>query len=88
MLALAPDMTRPERFAEADDPDRTGTCVFAHPVNRTSLNGVTGTPSLASVERGEQLFDWMVEDLVELLQRGLREQPPLAQSYFETVASE
>jgi creatinine amidohydrolase len=88
MLALAPDMTRPERFAEADDPDRTGTCVFAHPVNRTSLNGVTGTPSLASVERGEQLFDWMVEDLVELLQRGLREQPPLAQSYFETVAGE
>jgi creatinine amidohydrolase len=47
MLALAPDMARPDRLADADDPDRTDGCVFAHPVNRTSSNGVTGTPSLA-----------------------------------------
>jgi len=82
MLALAPDMTRPQRFADADDPDRTDGCVFAHPVNRTSSNGVTGTPSLASLDKGEQLFAWMVEDLSELLLRGLEETPPLAQSYF------
>jgi len=82
MLALAPDMTRPERFADADDPDRTGGCVFAHPVNRTSSNGVTGTPSLASADKGEQLFAWMVEDLAALLERGLKETPPLMQSYF------
>jgi creatinine amidohydrolase len=82
MLALAPDMARPDRFAEADDPDRTDGCVFAHPVNRTSSNGVTGTPSLASPDKGEQLFAWMVEDLNALLQRGLKETPPLDQSYF------
>jgi creatinine amidohydrolase len=82
MLALAPDMVRPERLAEADDPDRTDGCVFAHPVNRTSRNGVTGKPSMASAEQGKQLFAWMVEDLCELLQRGLKETPPLAQSYF------
>jgi creatinine amidohydrolase len=82
MLALAPDLTRPQRFADADDPDRTDGCVFAHPVNRTSSNGVTGTPSLASLEQGEQLFAWMVEDLSDLLRRGLNETPPLAQSYF------
>ena len=82
MLALAPDMARPDRFAEADDPDRTDGCVFAHPVNRTSSNGVTGTPSLASPDKGEQLFAWMVEDLNALLQRGLQETPPLDQSYF------
>ena len=82
MLALAPDLARPERFADADDPDRTGGCVFAHPVNRTSSNGVTGTPSLASLEQGEQLFAWMVEDLSDLLRRGLKETPPLDQSYF------
>ena len=85
MLRLAPDMTRPQRFADADDPDRTGACVFAHPVNRTSRNGVTGSPSLASAAQGEQLFAWMVEDLTVLLERGLRETPPLAQSYFEPV---
>jgi creatinine amidohydrolase len=82
MLALAPDMARADRFADADDPDRTDGCVFAHPVNRTSRNGVTGTPSLASPDKGEQLFGWMVEDLSALLQRGLTETPPLDQSYF------
>jgi creatinine amidohydrolase len=82
MLALAPDMVRPDRCADADDPDRTDGCVFAHPVNRTSSNGVTGTPSLASPDEGEQLFGWMVEDLNALLQRGLTETPPLDQSYF------
>lgn len=82
MLAMSPDMTRPERFADADDPDRTGGCVFSHPVNRTSSNGVTGTPSLASREKGEELFDWMVDDLVALLKSGLEEQPPLTHSYF------
>jgi len=82
MLALAPDMARVDRFADADDPDRTDGCVFAHPVNRTSSNGVTGTPSLASQDKGEQLFAWMVEDLNALLQRGLKETPPLDQSYF------
>ena len=69
MLAMAPDMTRPERFADADDPDRTAGCVFSHPVNRTSSNGVTGTPSLASREKGDELFGWMVEDLVALLKQ-------------------
>jgi len=82
MLSMAPDMTRPERFADADDPDRTGGCVFSHPVNRTSSNGVTGTPSLASREKGDELFGWMVDDLVALLKSGLEEQPPLTHSYF------
>jgi creatinine amidohydrolase len=82
MLAIAPDMARPERFGDSDDPDRTGACVFSHPVNRTSSNGATGFPSRASRERGEELFGWMVDDLTALVQRGLLEQPPLQQSYF------
>ncbi len=82
ILALCPDMARPERFKEADDPDRTGGCVFAHPVNRTSSNGVTGFPSRASQAKGEELFAWMVEDLAERVVRGLSEQPPLQHSYF------
>lgn len=82
MLALAPTMVRPDRLGEADDIDRTGSLVFSHPVNRTSLNGVTGSPSLAAADKGREWFSWMVEDLSELITRGLREEPPLAHSYF------
>lgn len=81
MMAVAPHIARPELNATADDPDRTEGLVFSHPVNRTSLNGVTGTPSTATVEQGRQLFQWMVEDLAELVERGKRETPPLGFSY-------
>lgn len=82
MLAFAPDWVRPELLATADDPDRTGALVFAHPVNRTSRNGVTGTPSQASAEKGNRCFEWMIEDLSELIDRGLSEKPPFGHSYF------
>lgn len=85
MMAVAPELVRPEKISEADDPDRTGDCVFAHPVNRTSLNGVTGYPSRASKDDGEELFEWLVQDLSEVIKRGMQEQPPLPHSYFETV---
>ena len=87
MLAIAPEGVRPGKLAEADDPDRTCCCVFAHPVNRTSLNGVTGTPSLATVEKGQQWFDWLVDDLAELIRKGTVETPPLPHSYFGDAVS-
>jgi creatinine amidohydrolase len=83
MLSIAPDVVRPHLCAEADDPDRTGGCIFAHPVNRTSANGVTGSPSQASADKGRQWFDWLVEDLSALIVQGMTESPPLAHSYFE-----
>jgi creatinine amidohydrolase len=82
MLAVAPAMARAHLLRDADDPDRTEHLVFSHPVNRTSRNGVTGAPSLATAEKGKRWFEWMVEDLSELIQRGLHEQPPLDCSYF------
>jgi creatinine amidohydrolase len=85
MQSIAPAMVREEKIAEADDPDRTADSVFAHPVNRTSLNGVTGFPSQASKEHGDVLYSWMVEDLSALITRGMQEQPPLEYSYFEQV---
>jgi creatinine amidohydrolase len=85
MLAIAPHLLRSERLADADDPDRTGACVFAYPVNRTSRNGVTGMPSRASSEKGEQLFTWMVEDLSEMIERGMDEEPPQPYSYFQNL---
>jgi creatinine amidohydrolase len=81
MMALAPEMVKHDRIMDADDPDRTMDLVFAHPVNRTSSNGVTGKPTLASAEKGRQLFAWMVEDLTGLIRRGLVETPPLPHPY-------
>ena len=82
MLATAPHMVRSELLNFADDPDRTEGLVFSHPVNRTSTNGVTGTPSISTTEKGQEWFQWMVEDLSKLIQQGLKETPPLANSYF------
>jgi len=82
MLAIAPQGVRPDQLLAADDPDRTCGCVFAHPVNRTSLNGVTGSPSLASRDKGLVWFDWLVADLAAVVEQGCRETPPLPHSYF------
>jgi creatinine amidohydrolase len=85
MLAVAPNMVRPALLASADDPDRTEAGVFAHPVNRTSKNGVTGMPSRATAAKGRLWFEEMVEDLSALITRGMAELPPLEHSYFETA---
>lgn len=85
MMAVAPQIARPHLNASSDDPDRTQGLVFSHPVNRTSLNGVTGSPSRASVDSGRQLFEWMVDDLVAVVQKGKLEEPPLAVSYNSKV---
>ena len=85
MLAIDPVGVRPDKLAAADDPDRTGCCIFAHPVNRTSLNGVTGKPSQATAEKGERWFAWLVDDLAELINRGCNETPPLPHSYNASV---
>ncbi|GAB4240963.1 MAG: creatininase family protein [Candidatus Methylacidiphilales bacterium] len=77
MLYLHRDGCRPERCAQADDPDRTLERQFAHPVSHTSRNGVTGAPSQASIENGEKLFAQMVEDLSQRVFAGLQEIPPL-----------
>jgi creatinine amidohydrolase len=85
MQAIAPHLVREAKIIAADDEDRTTASVFAHPVNRTSRNGVTGFPSRASKQQGEQLFRAMVTDLGALIDKGMREQPPLSHSYFEQV---
>lgn len=85
MLALAPKMVRSELLESADDPDRTEACVFAHPVDRTSKNGVTGYPSRATAEKGRVWFEWMVEDLSALILRGMKETAPLDHSYCEAA---
>jgi creatinine amidohydrolase len=87
MMALNPSMVREYLVEESDDPDRTENCVFSHPVNRTSVNGVTGRPSLASQEKGKQLFAWMVEDLSSTVHKGMLEESPLPYGYNEKLTT-
>jgi len=86
MLHAAPVLVRPDLLGRADDPDRSTGLVFSHPVNRTSANGVTGTPSTASAEEGATLFSWMVEDLAGIVRRGITETPPLDHAYDTPAA--
>lgn len=85
MLATAPEMVETDKISIADDPDRTEDLVFSHPVNRTSKNGVTGKPSDATKEEGEEAFQWMIEDLATLIEKGINEKAPLSFSYFEKI---
>lgn len=77
LMAIQLDAVRFGKLAESDDPDRTAGLSFAHPVNRTSTNGVTGFPSRASRTQGEQLFQWMADDLTARVTAALTEVPPL-----------
>lgn len=82
MLAHAPELVRHRLVKKADDPDRTHGLVFAHPVNRTSANGVTGYPSRATKAQGVRLLKWLVTDLAKIVRQGMRENAPFDNSYF------
>jgi creatinine amidohydrolase len=84
MMHMACDHVREGLRAQSDDPDRTEGLVFSHPVNKTSLNGVTGQPSLSSKDEGEQLWTAMLEKLHHLVLKGMKEEPPLSAPYHRT----
>jgi creatinine amidohydrolase len=81
MLHLAPDDVRMD--AVEDDPDRTEGTVFSHPVSQTSLNGITGKPSLGTAERGKALFHEMGDALAEVFVIARTEKPPLSPELWE-----
>jgi len=74
MLALHPAGARQDRIA--DDVDRTEGLFFSYPVDRTSLNGATGLPTLATADDGQKLFTWLVDDLSRQVAAARFEEPP------------
>jgi len=78
MMALAPDRVRMDQVPFADDPDRTEGLVFRYTAPNLSLNGVTGSPSLATPELGQRLVDLVVPTMCDAVIRGRTEEPPLA----------
>ncbi|MBE7564401.1 MULTISPECIES: creatininase family protein [Acidithiobacillus] len=77
ILKIADELVSHSLIDSSDDQDRTIDKVFSHPVNKTSINGVTGKPSAATREKGEELFDWMICDLAKIIRKGMTESPPL-----------
>jgi creatinine amidohydrolase len=80
MLALAPELVHLERLPASDDPDRTTNLVFRYTVPALSANGVTGSPSLATVELGERLLEMAVAAIADKVVRGRLEEPPLGRA--------
>jgi creatinine amidohydrolase len=85
MLHLAPDTVGMDLVE--DDPDRTAGTVFSHPVSQTSLNGVTGAPSLGEAARGASLFEEMVAALVSVIETAKTEDPPLSKEHWASPMS-
>lgn len=75
MLHLAPHGVKSERIF--DDEDRTRDLVFSYAVPKTSLEGHTGSPSLANAEMGAELFEQIVRDWTYLVKKALIETAPL-----------
>ena len=80
MLALAPRLVRMDELASADDPDRTEELVFRYNASALSTNGVTGRPSEATRELGEELLEAVVTEIAARAERGRTEEPPLGRA--------
>lgn len=74
MLHLRPELVVKSEIK--DDPDRTVGRVFSYTVAQTSVDGLTGSPSLASSEAGRSLFELIVAALAENIGLAGREAPP------------
>jgi creatinine amidohydrolase len=74
MLHLRPDLVAVDEIR--DDPDRTIGRVFSYTVAQTSVDGLTGSPSLATAEAGRSLFEMIVAALVERVELARSEAPP------------
>jgi creatinine amidohydrolase len=86
MLAVAPELVHLDRVAGADDADRTDGLVFRYTVPALSTNGVTGRPSEASLELGEQLVERTVAAIADCVERGRVEKPPLGAAPFPNLS--
>ena len=75
LLHLAP--TTVEVDAAVDEPDRTVGRALLYPMPAVTASGVVGRPTQASADRGQELFEQLVSELVRLLTAAREEQDPL-----------
>lgn len=75
MLALRSDLVQIERAV--DEPDRSAHCFFAYTVNKESVHGGVGSPSIATSQFGQEILEACINELSQQLQRALVEKTPL-----------
>lgn len=80
MMALAPGHVRLDQLEAGDDPDRTDGLVFRYHASALSKNGVTGRPSEATPELGQELLSAIVAEIAARVERGRTEEPPLGRA--------
>ncbi|MFT3989942.1 MAG: creatininase family protein [Luteolibacter sp.] len=85
ILHLFPHLVHTRRLTEADDEDRTTRTIFSHPVSQTSLNGVTGKPSLATAADGAILFQKILQALIHAIHLAIHENPPLPAGEWQDI---
>jgi creatinine amidohydrolase len=74
MLHLRPELVVTGEIR--DDPDRTIGRVFSYTVAQTSVDGLTGSPSLGTREAGATLYEKIVEALANKVELARRESAP------------
>jgi creatinine amidohydrolase len=77
MLAVAPSLVDVGAAADGDDDDRTEGLVFRYAAAQLSRTGVTGRPSEATVEEGQELWELVVAAATDLVRRAMVEEAPL-----------
>lgn len=87
MLAVAPQLVRLQELDDADDPDRTEDLVFRYNASSLSTNGVTGRPSEATHDLGEELLEAVVTEIAARAERGRGEEPPLGRAHASSFTS-
>ena len=80
MMALAPEHVRLDQLEAGDDVDRTDGLVFRYHASALSKNGVTGRPSEATLELGQELGSAVVAEIAARVERGRAEEPPLGRA--------
>ena len=75
LLHVAPSLVKMDRVV--DEEDRTLGRVLQYAMPQVTGSGVVGRPSEATAEKGEQLFEAIVDGLVDLLRKARAEEDPL-----------
>lgn len=75
MLHLHPHLV--DMSKARDEPNRSGCCFFSYTVEKESVNGVCGNPTLATAEQGSLLLEACIAAFSDQLTKAQQERTPL-----------
>lgn len=87
VMAIAPHLVRTDLLTDADDEDRTDGLVFRYTAPSLSTNGVTGRPSQATPQLGQQLLERVARSVADRVERGRVEETPVGSGVRAALAA-